>query len=508
MLHRLLHPALAFATVLSFALAGCVQKLDPLPVKEVEPGKPAALDPSLAAAGGSLIITRNGKPQIPYATGVDAGCVAAVVLLWVPLDILLGGGLLAAPDCGHYLPRVALIQLESRHAALLVAQKYGDVVVQLPAGTYLVAYITDDKSLVPLRFGFQLPKARQSYDLGLIAIDNGSVPRASVTAQSDIAFAHLMTELPGAADWPKSTALLTQISGVKDGQSQQVYFLSKKSLDDYLSAATLELKDHGMPMLTPEAISASQPAQMASGGAQPQGGGAAPTGPVPVPFKIDDGYQTIEGTARLENGHLTGQATRGGRQIFLTGDVRSAGLSLEVGGALLPAGASVFASNPYCGATATTQSLSGEVSIPMNATCGAANKQITLYLTMPPKPSVAAPSLQTASAGTRSGPVDVPFRLQVETDDPIEGTGTYANGKFIGHGETNGKPFDLTGEMQGSEFSVTASGFLCAGHDVYGGRVIGSGSGYPASGKVSIAMIVPCAGVNNVRVVASFDLPP
>ena len=63
--------------------------------------------------------------------------------------------------------------------------------------------------------------------------------------------------------------------------------------------------------------------------------------------------------------------------------------------------------------------------------------------------------------------------------------------------------------MQGSEFSITASGFLCAGHDIYGtSRVIGSGSGYPASGKVSIAMIVPCAGVNNIRVTASFDLPP
>jgi hypothetical protein len=381
---------------LALQATACAAKLDPLPIKEVEPGKPATLDPTLAAAGGNLAITRDGKSRLPYATGLDGGCVAgtiALALVWLPLDVLLGGNLMppGGGDCEHRLPSFVIVQLESRHAAVLVIQKYGDFVAQLPTGTYLVAEVMDDKSLVPLRFGFQIPKSGHAYDLGVIAIDDGSLPRATITAHSDVAFAQLMTELPGAADWPKSPALLIQISSARDSQSAQVYFIDKKNLDAYLTAATIELKDHGMPLLTSEtgAPAAASPVQQnstqtASMGTQSQA--TSPSGPADVPFKIDDGFQTVEGIGKLEHGHLSGQIDRDGRLITLAGDVHSDGLMVALNGALLPTGVSVgqLASNSYCSADGTAHAASGNVAIPMNATCGANNKQITLYLTLPP----------------------------------------------------------------------------------------------------------------------------
>ena len=120
----------------------------------------------------------------------------------------------------------------------------------------------------------------------------------------------------------------------------------------------------------------------------------------------------------------------------------------------------------------------------------------------------AQPQANLTTAATPSGPVNVPFQMQVATDDPVQGVGTLSNGALVAHGELHGKPFDITGEIKGDGLSITASGFLCVGHDVYGqGRVSGSGSGHPATGRVSIVMIVTCAGTNNISVTAAFDLP-
>jgi len=371
-----------FAFGLAIQTAGCVAKLDPLAIKEVEPGKPATLDPTLAAAAGNLNLTRNGKTRIPYPTGLNGGCVAAAVLLWLPLDVL-AGGTLPGPDCDQYLPRLTLIQLESRRAAVLQVQKYGDFVVQLPAGTYLVAQVVDDKFIVPVRFGFQITKTDEAYDLGVIAVEDGSLPGASVTPHSDGAFAQLLTQLPASGSWPKSTALFTQISGAPNDRSAQIIFFDKKDLDAYLMAATLELKSKGMPLLSPAIPAASSVPQVASA----------------------------------------------------SGVVRGS-----------------------------------------------------------PRPAPNAP-------------VDVPFRIQVEGDDPVEGVGRLSDGEFVAHGQMRGGPFDITGELHGDEFSIVTSGFLCFGHDIHGqGRVAESGSGYLSSGKVSIMLIVPCAGTNNIKVATTFDL--
>ena len=137
----------------------------------------------------------------------------------------------------------------------------------------------------------------------------------------------------------------------------------------------------------PPATAAASPGAMqaASAGAQSSAQSAG-AGPIDVTFRLDDGYQTVEGIAKLEHGHLAGQLSRGGRQITLVGDIQGEGFSLDLSGALLPPGVSIgqVDSNPYCTASGTTHSRSGEVAIPMNATCTAGNHHITLYLELPP----------------------------------------------------------------------------------------------------------------------------
>jgi hypothetical protein len=370
---------------------GCAAKLDPLPIKEVEPGKPATLDQALAAAGGNLNLARNGKSRLPYVTGLDGGCVAgtiALALVWLPLDVLLGGHLMppGGGDCEHRLPSFVIVQLESRHAAVLVVQKYGDFVAQLPPGTYLVVQMTDDKDLVNIRFGFQIPSASHAYDLGVIAIDDGSLPRANITAHDEAAFVQLMSQLPGAGSLPRSTALFVQISSARDAQSQQVYFVRKENLDAYLTAATNELKDHGMPLLTSVSSTTSTvpPAapQTASAGVQASAPSAA-VGPIDVPFKIDYGAGVAEGVAQLENGQLIGQASNGGRSITLKGKLKDRKLSIEIFGAVVSNSHASFGSGNYCSGQAQLDNAAGPVHIPLPVTCGPNNFLDSVYLELP-----------------------------------------------------------------------------------------------------------------------------
>lgn len=109
----------------------------------------------------------------------------------------------------------------------------------------------------------------------------------------------------------------------------------------------------------------------------------APTGAVDVPFRIDIGTKVFEGVGRLEKGHLSGEVGAGGRPINIRGDMDDHDLSLQVDGALNPA-ASGLSGSYYCSARATKDSAVGQITIPMNATCGVDNKHITVYLGLPP----------------------------------------------------------------------------------------------------------------------------
>jgi hypothetical protein len=116
---------------------------------------------------------------------------------------------------------------------------------------------------------------------------------------------------------------------------------------------------------------------------------AATSGPVEVPFKIDIGAEIVEGSGKLENGHLFGETRIGGRPITIRGDVEGSDLSLEIGGAL-NAPASALYGTYYCSAAAVTKAVAGKVAIRMNATCGPDNKPITVYLDLPSSPAHAA----------------------------------------------------------------------------------------------------------------------
>ncbi len=109
---------------------------------------------------------------------------------------------------------------------------------------------------------------------------------------------------------------------------------------------------------------------------------AATSGPVEVPFKIDIGAEVVEGSGKLENGHLFGETRIGGRPITIRGDVEGSDLSLEIDGAL-NAPASALYGTYYCSAAAVTKAVAGKVAIRMNATCGPDNRPITVYLDLP-----------------------------------------------------------------------------------------------------------------------------
>ena len=110
---------------------------------------------------------------------------------------------------------------------------------------------------------------------------------------------------------------------------------------------------------------------------------ASSGGPVDVPFKLDIGTEIIEGTGKLENGHLTGQASLGGRPITISGDMHGKDLAIEVDGSFAPPTYSSYHSTYYCTARASAQTTSGNLAIPLNAVCGGDNFQDTLYLDMP-----------------------------------------------------------------------------------------------------------------------------
>ena len=107
------------------------------------------------------------------------------------------------------------------------------------------------------------------------------------------------------------------------------------------------------------------------------------TGPVDVPFEIDNGTQIVDGVGRLVNGHLTGQAGLGAKAITVSGDMHGNDLAIEVDGAIVPP-AAAGSGNYYCSAIATKSAAVGKVAIPMSAGCGTYRRQVTLYVDLPP----------------------------------------------------------------------------------------------------------------------------
>ena len=190
---------------------------------------------------------------------------------------------------------------------------------------------------------------------------------------------------------------------------------------------------------------------------------SASAGAVDVPFSIDNGIQVIEGIGRLENGHLTGQASRGGKQIIIIGDIRGSDLTIEVQGSLIPPGSTGLAGATanYCTARGLARAAAGKVAIPMNATCGPMNKQVTLYLDL----SSSGNSSVGSSAAPQPAPTAVPLApvATLPPLDPIDETFV-----ALGSAKVREKPDALSTRVKtiGAGENITVVGKL-QGHDWY-----------------------------------------
>jgi hypothetical protein len=181
-------------------LAACASQpqIQPLPVKQVQPGQSMAPDPALALVSGRLAISEEGKSKVPYDVGTDAGCVAGVaaaMIVLLPLAILAGGVPdLGSPDCESKPPALALVHLESRKAGPLSVGADGRFSAQLVPGTYLVPEVWDNAPIAATMV-FQAPSPGRAYYLGDVAPKwNAYLDR--VVAELESRGIHLLTAAP------------------------------------------------------------------------------------------------------------------------------------------------------------------------------------------------------------------------------------------------------------------------------------------------------------------------
>ncbi|MGH6931719.1 MAG: hypothetical protein ACREEE_04730 [Dongiaceae bacterium] len=159
-------------------VGGCstAPKIEPLTIRQGPPNQQQAVVPGLTVIGGRLAFSRDGESRLPYESGTDGGCVAAAtavfLVILLPLAVLTGAPHLGpGPDCESYLPRLVLVQLESRRAAAVQVAPDGGFIAQVPPGTYLVTYVIDDKTPIPANLAFQVPEPGRAYHLGNLTID-------------------------------------------------------------------------------------------------------------------------------------------------------------------------------------------------------------------------------------------------------------------------------------------------------------------------------------------------
>ncbi len=254
--------------------------------------------------------------------------------------------------------------------------------------------------------------------------------------------------------------------------------------------------------------------QTASAGNQAQGSpttSVAQTGPVDVPFKIDYGVGVVEGTAQLQDGHLAGQSSLGGRPIAISGTLKDRKLSINVNGAIISPGLAMTGSGIgyYCSGSAELDNAVGDVTIALPAACGTENIRDTVYLELPPaNPSASTGAVQAASIGTQgtpaaapaSGPVDVPFKIEYEAL-VAEGVAQLENGQLLGHASNNGRPITLKGTLKDRQLSIEVYGgifnFATSGGSM-GKYCSGEAHLDHAAGPVTIPLPVVCGARNSL----------
>lgn len=110
---------------------------------------------------------------------------------------------------------------------------------------------------------------------------------------------------------------------------------------------------------------------------------AAASGGVDVPFRIDYGSGIVDGTARLENGHLLGQSSNAGRAITVKGTLKDGKLLLEIDGPIESPAMAEF-NGYYCSGSLEMDNAAGKVTIPFSATCGTDSHLGMISLELPP----------------------------------------------------------------------------------------------------------------------------
>jgi hypothetical protein len=280
--------------------------------------------------------------------------------------------------------------------------------------------------------------------------------------------------------------------------------------DNHLSRLTLPFGET-KPFAVPQSAAFVPSAPPANPPAAPSvvyGGTPSTNGPVDVPFKIQDGYETIDGVGILDSGHLSGQASSKGKQITLVGDRKGDGYSIDLSGAILSTHASTFVANPYCEARGTTGSTSGKITIPMSAICEGGNKQITVSLDLPPAAAQFTTAAAAPSVPVANGPVNLAFKIEDESE-MIEGTGTLNNGYLAGQALRNGQPITVTGNKQGDDFAIELAGPLLSGTAAPYSNPYCTASGVApfTAGQAAVPVQATCeSGTRKMTVY--LDLPP
>jgi len=262
--------------------------------------------------------------------------------------------------------------------------------------------------------------------------------------------------------------------------------------------------------------------QTASAGNQAQGSPTTPaaqTGPVDVPFKIDYGVGVVEGTAQLQDGHLAGQSSLGGRPITISGTLKDRKLSIDVNGAIISPGLAMTGSGIgyYCSGSAELDNAVGDVTIALPAACGTENIRDTVYLELPPaNPSASTGAVQAASIGTQgtpaaapaSGPIDVPFKIDYGYG-VAEGVAKLENGQLVGLASNGGRSITLKATLKDRKLSIEAYGALVSnGQAASGAGYYCSGSAEldGAAGSVALPLLATC-GPKNFLDTVYLELP-
>jgi len=126
--------------------------------------------------------------------------------------------------------------------------------------------------------------------------------------------------------------------------------------------------------------SASETVPTAAGESQKVASGA-----VDVPFTIDYGGGSVTGVAKLENGHLIGQSSLGGRPITISGTLQDRRLELDVYGAIISPSLAQTGSGIgyYCSGNVASDRAAGSVTLPIIVSCGTESIRDTLHLELP-----------------------------------------------------------------------------------------------------------------------------